>query len=311
MGRFGAAYRILTPGSTPLNTRLAAVLALSLGLPNLLSGQVNETVSRDTIIYGVSAPRWAGHLTTVSANVMLGALTAGLLQELRGGSFKDGFTRGALGGVFTYTGKRIASQRFDGAGLMGREVAAIGSSVIRNASEAKPTFERLMFPIGPLRLQVTPRTRQLDASLDVLGAAWIVWGIAESELDLKLSESLSTGTAVFRTNNKLIVHKSARLHGGGFTPASLILLSHVPAWGSVFLDRVAAHERIHVLQEDQLLHTWLDPGEAWLLDKLPFGKRITRRLDFNWSGELLGMLSLLFDGYKDRPWELEAIYFSR
>ncbi|MGH7466807.1 MAG: hypothetical protein ACRENP_02370 [Longimicrobiales bacterium] len=250
-------------------------------------------------------------MTALSANAMLGALTAGLLQELRGGSFKDGFTRGALGGVFAYAGRRMASQRFDGAGLIGREVAAVGSSVIRNASEARPMFEQLTFPIGPLRLQVMPRARKFDASLDVVASAWIAWGIAERELDLKIAESLSTGTAVFRTRNKLIVDSSNRLHAGGVTSASIILLSDVPAWGSVFLERVAAHERIHVLQEDQILHTWLEPGEAWLLNRLPYGKSVTRRLDFNWSAEFLGILTHLFDRHSDRPWELEAIYFSR
>jgi hypothetical protein len=85
----------------------------------------------------------------------------------------------------------------------------------------------------------------------------------------------------------------------------------VPVWGSVLLDRVLAHERVHVLQEDQLLHTWLEPGEEWLLRKLPFGDRIARRFDINLSTELLGVLALLFPAHAHRPWELEAIYLSR
>ncbi len=288
---------------------LALAVALALATPGLLVAQIQE--SPDTIIYGRRAPRWAGQITAFSTNALLGGLTAGVLQELRGGSFKDGFTRGALGGAFVYTGKRMASRRFEGAGLLGREVAALGSSVVRNAGEARPMFDRLVFPIGPLRLQVSPRTGRLDASLDVIGAAWLAWAIAEPELDLAVRASLSGGAPIFRTRNKVIVTSANRLHGGGFTPAGVVLQSYVPAWGSVLLDRVLAHERVHVLQEDQLLHTWLEPGEEWLLSKLPYGQRIARRIDINVSTELLSLLAPLFSSHGSRPWELEAIYLSR
>jgi hypothetical protein len=282
-----------------------------LALPTALRAQGQAAQSADTILYGVRAPGWAGHVTALSSNVLLGGLTAGILQELRGGSFKDGFSRGALGGVFTYAGKRVASRRFDGAGLLGRELAAVGSSVIRNASEARPAFDELMFTLGPLRLLARPGTRQLHASIDLVGAAWIAWGIAEPDLDLAVGESFSAGTAVFRTDNKVIVLNAGRTHGGGFTPASVVLLSHVPGWGSVFLERVAAHERVHVLQEDQMLHTWLEPLNELLVTRLPYDQRIARHTDLNWSAEMLGLLANLFARHADRPWELEAIYLSR
>jgi hypothetical protein len=168
-----------------------------------------------------------------------------------------------------------------------------------------------MFPLGPVRLLVRPGTRQFQPSLDLMGAAYIAWGIAEPDLDLAVSESFSAGTAVFQTNNKLVVHSATRTHSAGFTPASVILLSHVPAWGNVLLERIAAHERVHVLQEDQILHTWLEPLHERLLTQLPLGRQIARHTDFNWSAELLGLFSNLFARHGDRPWELEAIYLSR
>jgi len=85
----------------------------------------------------------------------------------------------------------------------------------------------------------------------------------------------------------------------------------VPAWGSVLLDRIEAHERVHILQEDQLLHTWTEPAEQWLLARVPYGNRIAQRIDVNVSAELLGLMSSLFQSHGSRPWELEAIYFSR
>jgi hypothetical protein len=47
-------------------------------------------------------PRWTGHFTTASANVLLSALTAGITQHIKGHSFRDGFARGALGGFVIY-----------------------------------------------------------------------------------------------------------------------------------------------------------------------------------------------------------------
>jgi hypothetical protein len=290
---------------------LTVSLVCLLGLPLSTKAQ-NPGESADTIIYGVRAPSWAAQAGILSVNALFGGVTAGLLQELRGGSFKDGFTRGAMGGSVAYFGKRIASRRFDGAGFVGREVSAVGSSMIRNASEARGTFERLVFPIGPVRLHVQPfGGRRFDASLDVVSALWTAYAISEPELELAGDESLSAGTPVFRTNNKLIVFRSNRLHAGGITPGSLILQSYVPAWGQPFLERVLAHERVHIEQEDQIFHTLIDPAEAWLLGRAPHGEWIAKHTDLNVSASVLSLLNRLFTRHADRPWELEAIYLSR
>ncbi|HSL72329.1 MAG TPA: hypothetical protein VK864_18925, partial [Longimicrobiales bacterium] len=91
----------------------------------------------------------------------------------------------------------------------------------------------------------------------------------------------------------------------------VVLQSFVPAWGTPFLERVAAHERVHVLQEDQLMHTLVGPGTEWLLRQLPYGSTVASRVDINLSTQLLGLLTRLFPTHIDRPWELEAVYLSR
>src|SRR5688572_16046106 len=88
-----------------------------------------------------TAPAWVGDVTFLGANALTSGLSAGLLQRLRGGSFRDGLARGALGGSVKYAGMRVSAQRFDGAGLLGRHVAATGTSMVRNASDARPTFD--------------------------------------------------------------------------------------------------------------------------------------------------------------------------
>ena len=291
---------------------LASVFALAVFSSPSVHAQNPTEPSGDTIVYGVRAPGWAAQAGILGINALFGGVTAGLIQELRGGSFSDGFTRGAFGGSFVYLGKRVAGQRFDGAGFICSEVSAVGSSIIRNASEARPIFESLVFPVGPVRVHVQPKgERRIDASLDVMGSLWLAYAISEPELELDASETLSAGAPVFRTNNKLIVFRENRFHAGGITPAGVILQSYVPAWGQPFLQRVLAHERIHVEQEDQIFHTLIEPAEIWLLRRVPYGDRIARRLDFNLSTEVLSLGRFLFKDHSDRPWELEAIYLSR
>lgn len=288
------------------------VLSLAVITTQSVHAQNPTEPSGDTIVYGVRAPNWAAQAGILGLNALFGGVSAGLMQELRGGSFRDGFTRGALGGSFAYFGKRIAGQRFDGAGFIGREVSAVGSSIIRNASEARPTFESLVFPVGPVRLHVRPKgERRIDASVDVMGSLWLAYAISEPELEFAATESLSAGAPVFRTDNKLIVFRSSRFHAGGITPAGVILQSYVPAWGQPFLQRVLAHERIHVEQEDQIFHTLIEPAGTWLLRRVPHGNRIARHVDINLSTEVLALAGYLFKHHSDRPWELEAIYLSR
>lgn len=260
----------------------------------------------------MTAPRWAGQLTSAASNALIGGITAGLYQELRGGSFKDGFTRGALGGSLTYAGKHIAGRKFDGAGLIGRQVSAVGNSIVRNASEARPMFEQVVLPIGTLRVHLLPLQRKFShVSVDLVATGWTVWAAFESELELDLDESLSAGTPVFNTDNKIIVYGSSRVHATGVTAAGVIMRSRVPAYGKPLLARVMSHERVHVLQEDHIYHTLLAPAETWLLGKLPRGRTIERYIDLNGSTEVIGLLTPLFPRHADRPWELEAIYLSR
>ncbi|HSL71144.1 MAG TPA: hypothetical protein VK864_12940, partial [Longimicrobiales bacterium] len=180
---------------------LAVLLAVCAATP--VAGQNPQ--SGDTIIYGLRAPGWAGQVTALGANALFGGLTAGVLQELRGGSFKDGFTRGVLGGSVTYVGKRVAGRRFDGAGLAGREISAVGASIVRNASAGRPTFESLILPLGPVNFHLSPKTRDLFVSLDVIGAAFLVYGLAEPELHFQVGESISAGAPVFHTDNRVVV----------------------------------------------------------------------------------------------------------
>ena len=294
-------------------TRLAAGLLLALVWAQPARGQAScfgGTVDDDGAC-GFAAPRWVGEFASLSANGVIGGLTAGLLRHFRGGSFRDGFVRGMAGGAATWAGKRITAESFGGAGLIGRGVSAAGASMVRNAGDGAPTFDRLILPVGPLWLDYSPRRRALRVRVDVAALAWVTWAVAESELDLDVRESLSAGTPLFRTKGKLLSSGHDDAHAAGVTNAGIILLADVPAYGPEFERRAMAHERIHVLQEDQLAILWSDPGVSRVAGLTASGRTANRFIAWNLGTEVLRLLGNAFPEHGDRPWELEAIFFAR
>ena len=264
----------------------------------------------DTTIYTSPASRWAGHFAVASANMLLSGISAGLTQELKGGSFRDGFTRGAFGGAAIYAGKRIAAEGFYGAGLLGRQVAAVGASVVRNAGDGIGTFDRLVLPAGVVHLYVIRGdAMRITAKIDALALGWTIYGFAEPQLDFDAGKSISFGAPTFATDNHIIDIGGA--HAGGIVKTGVVFLSDVRPWGQDFLQRAQAHERVHVLQMDQIFLTLNDPHDDRLLRSLPIGSTLNRWIDVNLSTELLQLLGRAISHHGDRPWEMEAIYLAR
>jgi hypothetical protein len=285
--------------------RVAVAIVIGLILPARAFGQA------DTLGTSIATPRWAAHVSIASANALLSGVTAGLTQELRGGSFRDGFTRGALGGVVIYGGKRIASESFAGAGFLGREVAAVGTSIVRNASDGIGTFDRIVLPLGVTRLYWDRRpTHRSLLKVDAVAFGWMIYGIIEPELTFNTERSFSAGVPVFQTNGKLIDTRNEE-HPAGVAQPGVIFLSDVKPWGDAFLQRTFAHERIHMLQFDQIFLTLNEPHDDRALKLLPYGRTINRWVDINLSETLVSLLSNVFETHGDRPWELEAKYMTR
>ncbi|MGH7501039.1 MAG: hypothetical protein ACREL7_04705 [Longimicrobiales bacterium] len=259
-----------------------------------------------------SAPRWSGELASLGANALIGGLTSGLKREFGDGNFSDGFLRGAFGGAITYVGKRVAAERFDGAGLLGRPVAAVGSSVARNAALGLPAFHHITLPLGPVWLEIRrdPDSR-LAARLDPAALAWIVYGIVESELDFDAAETLSSGSAVFRTREKLLSLGDDSVHAAGLVNAGVMFLADVAAFGPERRRRAEAHERVHVLQEDQFAILWTAPAGAWAMRQTSLLAPLAPYVAVNLSTEMFRLLASLFDTHEDRPWELESIFHAR
>lgn len=244
-----------------------------------------------------------GEVAFLGLNAAVGALTAGVWQELSGGSFERGFTQGALGGSVVYAGKRVAAESFPGAGFLGRELAAVGSSIVRNAADARPLLDSLSLPAGPLRLRFAPPDPTKLAVEPNLGELyWTIYGFADGRLEFDLTESLSSGMAVFQSDRFLAGTDDERINGGA--TAGVVFLSPL---GEGQREETLAHERAHVLQIDFLHHAWFGPLERKMAEKLPY-QGLSSYVDYGvlyptirWGGSLLG-----WDYKLDAPIEAEA-----
>lgn len=238
--------------------------------------------------------RWAsdaaGEAAFLGINALVGGLTAGVWQELSGGAFEKGFAGGALGGGVAYAGKRVAAESFAGAGFLGRDLAAVGGSVVRNAADGRPLLDSLALPVGPLRLHLSPRDpggARLEADLPEL--YWGVYGLVDHRLALDVDESLSSGIFVFDADRPLVDRDGERVLG-------------TATGGAAFLSpqtetekaRSLPHERAHVLQLDFVHQAWFRPLEERLARHLPWDGLVDR-VDYDlvapalhWSARALG-----------------------
>jgi hypothetical protein len=257
-------------------------------------------------------PRWVSEFTILSANAVFGGVTSGFLQKTRGGSFRDGFTRGFLGGSVVYAGKRLAVERFGGAGLLGRGVAATGASMVRNASDGHPPLERLILPVGPVRFYVDRGVgTAVRAKFDLNTLVLMGYAATRGELELQAASSLSAGTPVYAAREFLFGATEDTIRASGQVIESVIFLSELPWRHPEEAREVFAHERIHLLQRDQLFITLTEPLSARIVREAPVLQTLYRYIDFHPTDIVFRLLQVPFPQYETRPWELEAFHLSR
>jgi hypothetical protein len=237
--------------------------------------------------------REASYAIDVGANVLIGGLTGGVAQRWNGGSFWQGFSRGAAGGGLVFAGKQITAARFTGAGAAGRQVAAVGSSVVNNAAAGRPALSRLVVPLGPVRVYAEPAAGRAHAKLDVAGVAAIAWGATRPGARLDLSSTVSSGAPVFRVSPEW-GHRAAHLAG-------VVLVDDSERQ----FPNALAHERVHVAQYDFASVTLGAPAESWIASEVPPLRGLYRYIDFGTAVVLWSGLNMMVSD-QDKPWENEA-----
>jgi hypothetical protein len=255
--------------------------------------------------------RWVGDVTFLSLNALLAGVSSGIQQELRDGSFSDGFARGALGGAVAYGGRRIVVADFWGAGLIGRQFSAVGNSLVRNAGKAQPSLNAVWLPLGPVTVQLSRDNRvRVTAKPDLYSAGALIAAILDDRLELDVGTSLSSGAPVFRAP-----HHNIRLDGrlvNGIAPAGLIIVGQPLNVDPTESENTLGHERVHVLQYDFAQMIWGDPLEGYLTRRIPYARTLNNYVRFGVTAPMIigGFVQYLDVDVYDHPWEIEAFYLT-
>lgn len=275
------------------------VLAALLALPVSGAAQSSPPTER------WADANWRDDVVFAATNALLSGVVAGLFRTFSDhGSFAEGFRTGAAGGAVTYVGKRIAAERFGGAGLVGRQVASVGGSLAANARDGRGAFDRLTFQLGLGRLYWDRVESRVTVRPDLITLYYTALGVASSGVSLDWSRTVSAGAPIFITNvgmTSLDANAAGRAYGG-------VVVIDVNA--SLDPSEVAAHERVHILQYDHQFALWGEAAERGIVSL--FSPRVSGVLGrFDMGIGLLPFVPLIGNLPRDlNPFEIEAEFLT-
>ena len=276
---------------------LAAALTLALALP----GSAQSRQYSDQELEWRHAT-WVDDVRFTATNALLSGVATAMVAVLSDDvPVARGFVTGALGGMVVYAGKRLAASRFSGAGITGRQVAAIGTSVSRNAARGLGPLDELAFPLGWAGLYWDRVANDVSLRPDVNAIGWTVRLAFRPRTEFAWGRSLSSGAPVFLTKDGAFESDVAgRAYGN-------VILADPAA--NISLDVILAHERVHVLQLDHHYALWGSPLERWATGLLGAGvSRVTARFDLVTPTLLTGLAFASVWSRGDNPLEREAYY---
>lgn len=277
-----------------LRLALVPTLVLTLTLP---APSVAQELDQDVSRRWANA-NWLEEFGFAATNAILGGVVGGVTAVLTDeASFAEGFVDGGLGGVVSYGGKRLSSERFFGAGAMGRALASVGGAMGQDPGGG-PLPHRFSVPFGPARLHVDRTEGLYRVKADLTATYWLVYGLTHPSLRFDAGRSLSAGAPVFLTDGAQLEDALGTMAGGAV---------FVNERGTTSLEATLAHERVHVAQWDQIHASGGAAVERWAADRLGLG----RWLDYVdvglWPGIPMGGAYLVFDRAAN-PFEVEADY---
>lgn len=251
----------------------------------------------------------AGHLSGrdraahLAVNGALGGFSAAMFALARGKNPWRAALVGFGGGVAMGAGKQVAGQRFDGAGLMGRQLAAFGTSMVRSASEDTMV---VIVPIGPMTFEVRPSAvDRVRPRVNVVSTATLLYYVVRADTRVDMGATLSAGAPVFRFPTETVSTRDGIIFGR--MDFGTIVLGRTPLVQDRQRRMTLPHEAIHVVQYDFLEQALSLPLERAILRKLGAGDGFLRHVDLGAISVMLaGVLQMHMD-YDDRPWERESV----
>lgn len=253
----------------------------------------------------MTAPARYNTVAVAAGNIALGVVAGGLGRAIRGKRIdRRAIAGGAIGGGLVFTGKAIVSENSGWANLLGRELAAVGSSGIRNVGAGRAFTSHLSLPWGPIRVHVTRSTRPTaQVKLDL--ATTVATAVAfANEMEFDFERSLINGIAVFEVDS---LRQSSEV-GGSHSGGVVRLRSRAEGMevSSSTIRRIIGHEMVHVVQSDFLFNVLSEPVEKRVMEATSGGRFIHRYVDLGLNAPLSSGLNSLVT-YEKRPWEREAV----
>ncbi|HJU67849.1 MAG TPA: hypothetical protein VJ650_06325 [Gemmatimonadaceae bacterium] len=241
-----------------------------------------------------------GHL---AINGAIGGFSAAMFALARGKNPWRAALMGFGGGVTMGAGKQLAGKRFEGAGLVGRQLAALGTSVVRSASEDTMV---VILPAGPMTFEIRPSAvDRVRPRVNLVSTATVLYYVIRSDTRIDVGATFSTGAPVFRFPTETVSTRDGIIFGR--MDFGTIVLGRTPLVQDEQRLMTLPHESIHVVQYDFLEQALSLPIERAILRKLGAGEGFRRHVDVGAISVLLaGILQMHMD-YEDRPWEREAV----
>jgi hypothetical protein len=243
-------------------------------------------------------------LKALGINTALGVSVTGTRQLLRGQFSLSDIFFGALGGSLAFAGKRVAVECFHGAGLIGRQINALGTSLVDNAGSGQGAMTTLTFPLGPIRLHLRRTDRlRVQPRLDLASTVVTFYAATRPGMRWDPSASLSAGAMVYRTRGRVGGLATSAMHSAGV----IWIEADEDQWEDLgsYARELFAHERVHALQYDLAQHWIGRPLQETLQKAVPAFDPIGRHLDLGLTLPLWGVANEIIP-YQHRPWEKEA-----
>src|SRR4051812_1284356 len=151
-----------------------------------------------------------------AGNVVVGATVAALGQLGNRRKMAKAALKGATAGAVVFTGKWIVAQNNTSTRLLGRELAAFGSSGVRNAAADHGLTEFMTLAYGPVRFHMkTSGDRYLRVKLDLASSVEIVRALRSSDLSFDTRRSWVSGVPIFEIDPAKKTGDVGGSHEGG------------------------------------------------------------------------------------------------
>ncbi len=276
---------------------LAALMPLT---EALAQGQPTQEPLPEQTLRDLSGRDRVAHL---AINGALGGFSSAMFALARGKNPWRAALVGFGGGVALGVGKQVAGKRFDGAGLLGRQLASVGTSFVRSASEDTMV---VIVPVGPMTFEIRPSAvDRVRPRVNLVATTALLYYVIRDDTRIDVGATFSAGAPVFRFPTETVSTRDGIIFGR--MDFGTIVLGAQPSILDAQRRMTLPHESIHIVQYDFLEQALSLPPERAILRKLGVGEGFLRHVD-------LGVISLMLAGvlqmhmdYDDRPWEREAV----